>query len=70
MKLAEFIAKFEVQVVIEPTKDAEKAKRDCRGLVLWTDGSKLDQGNVGAAVCWKEKISNQWKEQSVFLGGK
>lgn len=61
VELAEFIAKFEVQVVIEPTKDAlEKAKRDCSKLVLWTDRSKLDQGNVGDAVCWKG--------QSVFLG--
>lgn len=48
---AEFIAKFKVQAVIEPTKDAlEKANRHCRGLVFWTDGSKLNQGNVGAAV--------------------
>ena len=69
MELAECIAKFEVQVVIEPIKDAlEKARRDCRGLALSTDGSKLDQGNAGAAICWNEKVSNQWKEQSVFLG--
>ena len=65
----ELATKFEEQVIIEAPKDAlEQAKRGCRGLVLWTDGSKLVLGNVGAAVCWNDKISNQWKERSVFLG--
>lgn len=69
VELVECVAKFEGQVVIEcPINALEKAKRDERGLVMWTDGSKLDQGNVGAAVCWKDETSNQWKEKSVFLG--
>ena len=35
-ELVEYIAKFERQVVIEAPKDAlEKAKRDCKGLVMW-----------------------------------
>lgn len=43
VELVEYVAKFERQVVIEASKDAlEKAKRDCKGLVMWTDGSKLD----------------------------
>lgn len=38
VKRAEFITKSEVQVVIKFTKDAlEKAKKDCRGLVIWTN---------------------------------
>ena len=49
-------------------KKRKKERKKDRGLVMWTDGSKLDQGNVGAAVCWKDKISNQWKEKRVFLG--
>ena len=69
VELPETVVEFEGQVVIEsPKKALEKAKGDCRGLALWTDGSKLDQGNVGAAVCWKDKARNQWKEQSMFLG--
>lgn len=41
-------------IIIEPKKQAlEKAKKDRTGLVLWTDGSKLDEGKVGAAVCWR-----------------
>ena len=35
---------------------------------MWTDGSKLDQGNTGAAVCWKGRNLDQWKEKSYFLG--
>lgn len=41
--LVECIAKFEGRVVIESPKNAlEKAKRDDRGLVMWTYRSKLD----------------------------
>lgn len=35
---------------------------------MWTDGSKLGQGNVGAAVSWKDKDLTHWKVASVFLG--
>ena len=35
---------------------------------MWTDGSKLDQGNTGAAVCWKDKKLDRWKNKSVYLG--
>ena len=34
---------------------------------MWTDGSKLDQG-AGAAVCWRRKSLDSWKEKGVFLG--
>lgn len=62
-------AGFEGKVVIESPKRAlEKAKEEGEGLILWTDGSKLDQGRVGAAVCWKDGARNQWKDQTVFLG--
>lgn len=35
---------------------------------MWTDGSKLEQGNVSAAVGWRDKKFNQWKIKSIFLG--
>ena len=35
---------------------------------MWTDGSKLENGRVGAAVCWKEKGLSLWKEKGIFLG--
>ncbi len=46
----------------------EEAKKYRTGLVMWTDGSKLDHGRAGAAVCWREKALDSWKEKSVFLG--
>lgn len=36
--------------------------------VLWVDGSKLSQGNVGASVCWKERDRSKLENISVFLG--
>lgn len=32
-----------------------------------TDGSKLDQGNAVAAVCWRDKRLDQWKVKGFFL---
>ena len=56
--------------IIKPKKEAlEEAKKDRTGLTLWTDGSKLDQGHVAAAICWRDNLLGQWKEKSVFLGG-
>lgn len=60
---------FETDVIIRRKKEAlEEARKERTGLVLWRDGSKLDQGQAAAAVCWKEKTTGQWKEKSVFLG--
>ncbi len=46
----------------------EEARKDNQGLVLWTDVSKLNQGQTAAAVCWKDKSIAKWKERSIFLG--
>ena len=45
-----------------------EARKDNQGLVLWTDGSKLDQVQAAAAVCWKDRSTAKWKEKSIFLG--
>ncbi len=45
----------------------EEARKDKPGLVLWTDGSKLDQGQAAAAVCWEDKLAAKWRERSIFL---
>lgn len=34
---------------------------------MWIDGSKLDLW-VKAAVCWRKKTHDQWKEKGVFPG--
>ena len=36
--------------------------------ILWTDGSKLDTGNVGAAVVWFDIRLNKWQEKRRYLG--
>ena len=61
--------RFKGEIIIEPKKEAlEEAKKNCTGLVMWTDGSKLDHGRFGDAVCWRESPIDLWKEKSVFLG--
>ncbi len=58
---------FKGRIIIQAKKHAiEEAKKYWPGLVKWTDGSKLDQG-AGAAVCWRRKSLNPWKEK-VFFG--
>ncbi len=64
-----FTNKFSGTIIIEEEKRAvQEARRYRTGTVMWVDGSKLDQGNAGAAVCWKDKVSNNWKSTAVFLG--
>ncbi len=63
------VDRFSGKIVIQPKKNAfEEAKKYRAGLVMWTDRSKLDYGigQVGAAVCWKEKTLDSWKEKVSF----
>ena len=60
---------FTGDIIVECKKQAlQEAKKYRAGLVLWTDEFKPDQGNVRAAVCWKVKKFDKWKDKSVFLG--
>ena len=62
------VDRFTGKIVIQPKKEAIKeAKKYRAGLVMWTDGSKLDHGRVGTAVCWREKVRDLWKEKNFFL---
>ncbi len=57
------------EVIIKSKKEAiEEARKDNQGLVLWTDASKLNQGQTAAAVSWEDKSITKWKERSIFLG--
>lgn len=57
------------KVIIGHKEQAIKeAKKYRSGLILWTDGSKLDKGCAGAAVCSKDKRLDRWKAKSIFLG--
>lgn len=60
-----------MQVIIEPAEKATlEAKSYQAGIVLWTDGSKLDSGKSGAAVVWRNKRQNRWHETRRYLGKK
>ena len=60
---------FSGDIIIEAKKKAlEEVKKYRAGNVFWVDGSKLSQGNAGAAACWKDKNHNRWENKSVFLG--
>ena len=60
---------FQGEITIKCKKQALKeATRYQAGFVIWTDGSKLDNGSCGAAICWRDKRLNKWKQKSVFFG--
>lgn len=62
-KNREFLGK----VIIEPAKEAEdNAYKERKGLVLWTDGSRLESGAIGAGIAYKK--ANIWKEKAISLG--
>lgn len=58
-----------MQIVIQLKREAiQEAKKNRDGIVLWTDGSRLDFGKVGAAVVWFDKWLDKWQEKRRFLG--
>ena len=60
---------FPGEIIIDDKIQAlREARKNHAGLTIWTDGSKLINGRCGAAVCWKDQKSNQWRQKSVFLG--
>ncbi len=62
---------LKADIIFESKKKAlEEAKKIQAGLVLWTDGSKLDQGQTAAAVCWEDNFTGRWKEKKRVLGKK
>ncbi len=64
-----FHSSLKPDIIVKGKREAiEEAKKDKAGLVLCTDGSKLDQGHAAAAVCWEDKPAGEWKEKSIFLG--
>ena len=60
---------LKADIIVKSKKKAlEEARKIQASLVLWTDGSKLDQGQAAAAVCWKDNFTSRWKEKSEYLG--
>ena len=49
---------FKTNIIIQCNKKTLKEERKNKtGLVLWTDGSKLDQNQDRTAVCWEDKLT-------------
>jgi hypothetical protein len=44
----------------------KKAYKPREGLVLWSDGSRLESKAVGAGIAWK--LGRNWKEKAIPLG--
>jgi ribonuclease HI len=67
--LPEFEAQANAKVDILDKKEALKyAHTREEGLILWTDGSRLKNKQVGSAVVWKE--GEEWREEKSYLGKK
>ena len=60
-----FVGKFSIH---EPTVAILEAQRDNSDLALWSDGSKLESGKVGAAVVWKNTSADSWRSCKLALG--
>jgi hypothetical protein len=59
---------FPGRIVVENTEEALKRARNIKGgLVLWSDGSRLENRGVGAGVAWRPTCS-PWKTQEFPLG--
>lgn len=65
LKPAEFSGRIIIQ---EPKVAIKEAKEDLSDLTLWSDGSKLDSGGAGAAVVWRNCLSQAWNTRKISLG--
>ena len=51
------------------TKNSNRrGPKDVSDLALWSDGSKLESGEAGAAVVWKNSTSHRWDVGKISLG--
>lgn len=58
---------FPGEIIISTKEIAElEAEMSYNGLILWTDGSKLDSGASGAGITWKSSF--KWSGKSLALG--
>lgn len=58
---------FPGKIIISTKEIAElEAKMPYNGLILWTDGSKIDSGATGIGITWKS--SQKWHKKSLALG--
>jgi len=59
---------FPGQIIVqELDKALETGRSQLEGLVLWSDGSRLENGKCGAGVAW-QKDTGEWQSQGLSLG--
>lgn len=62
-------AEFSGRIIIQELKLAiNEAKTGLSDLILWSDGSKLQSGGAGAAVVWKDSLTQGWNTCKSSLG--
>ena len=59
---------FQGKVYVERKEEALKTAKEWKDLsgTMWTDGSRPEDGKVGAAVAWHSEEG--WTGQATFLG--
>jgi len=66
--VGELSGEFPGRIAILPTEEAlEQTSRQFSGQVFWSDGSRLEDGRVGAGVAW-QVTEGQWQTKEVPLG--
>jgi ribonuclease HI len=60
---------FPGQILVLPREEAIKAAQEGRsaGLTIWSDGSRLENGRVGAGLAWQTRLGS-WKTREVPMG--
>ena len=62
------LREFQGEVIVEQKEDALRTAQEWRdlGRTVWTDGSRLEDGRVGAAWAWWQE--GEWRGDGSFLG--
>ena len=62
------LQEFQGEVHVAQKEEALQVAQEWADLerTVWTDGSRLDSGRVGAAWAWQQ--GDEWREEGIFLG--
>ena len=62
------LREFQGEVFVDSKEEALRTAQEWTDLerTVWTDGSRLDSGRVGAAWAWQH--NGEWREDGIFLG--
>ena len=62
------LREFQREVFVDSKEEALRMAREWtdQERTVWTDGSRLNNGRVGAAWAWQQ--GGEWREEGIFLG--